>query len=142
MQTLESLRDLPSVSALLTNPESSALREQFGRQAATNALRIVLSDARESVKIGRIGAPSQKDIIQCAYRMLDLREASQLRPLFNLTGVILHTNLGRAVLSDAAIEAAVSAMRNTVALELDLGTGRRGDRDDHIRELLCELTGA
>ena len=142
MQTLESLRDLPSVSALLTNPESFALREQFGRQAATNALRIVLSDARESVKSGRIGAPSQKDIIQCAYRMLDLREASQLRPLFNLTGVILHTNLGRAVLSDAAIEAAVSAMRNTVALELDLGTGRRGDRDDHIRELLCELTGA
>lgn len=142
MRTSGSLRDLPSVSALLMTSESSPLQERFGRRAATNALRSVLHDAREFLKNGGDGVPSHQDIVQRAYRQLELQDVSGLRPLFNLTGVILHTNLGRAVLAEAAIEAAASAMRSAVALEFDLGSGRRGERDDHVRELLCELTGA
>ena len=136
------LRDLPSVSALLTSSESASLRGRFGRQAATDALRSVLDDARESLRSGRTAARSHLDIVQSAYRLLDLKNLSDLRPLYNLTGIILHTNLGRAVLAEAAVEAAVAAMRNAVALEFDLDTGKRGERDDHVRDLLCELTGA
>ncbi|TGN38122.1 L-seryl-tRNA(Sec) selenium transferase, partial [Paracoccus liaowanqingii] len=68
--------------------------------------------------------------------------ATRLRPLLNLTGTVLHTNLGRAILADAAIAAASAAMAAPLALEYDLQTGGRGRRDDHLRGLLCELTGA
>jgi L-seryl-tRNA(Ser) seleniumtransferase len=142
MRTSGSLRDLPSVSALLATSESSLLRERFGRQAATDALRSVLTSTRAAIRSKNAAIPSDKDIVLSAYTLLDRQDRSTLRPLFNLTGIVLHTNLGRAVLSEAAIEAAASAMRDAVALEFDLGTGRRGERDDHLRELLCELTGA
>jgi L-seryl-tRNA(Ser) seleniumtransferase len=136
------LRDLPSVNTLLVTSESAALRERFGRKAATEALRSVLGEARKAIRSGPAANPSNSEILSSAYAILDRQGRSKLRPLFNLTGIILHTNLGRAALAEPAIEAAASAMRDAVALEFDLGTGKRGERDDHVRELLCELTGA
>ncbi len=73
---------------------------------------------------------------------MEEEDRSGLRPLFNLSGTVLHTNLGRAVLAEAAVEAAAGVMRDPVALEFDLSAGERGERDDHVRALLCSLTGA
>ena len=115
--------------------------ERFGRVAATAAIRDVLEDARKAI---RSGAPAMHgaDIVRKADDALAGGDRPSLRPVFNLTGTVLHTNLGRALLAKEAIDAAVEAMREAVSLEFDLGGGKRGERDDHLRDLLRELTGA
>jgi L-seryl-tRNA(Ser) seleniumtransferase len=80
-------------------------------------------------------------IAALALARLEAADAPRLRSVYNLTGTVLHTNLGRAVAAEAAIAAAAEAMRHPVALEYDMETGRRGDRDDILRDLLRELTG-
>jgi L-seryl-tRNA(Ser) seleniumtransferase len=140
-QVKASLRHLPSVDTILQMPELSGALESFGRASVTEAIRKVLSDEREAVKSG---APLSSNM-HLAERVLHFLETSgqpSLRPLFNLTGTVLHTNLGRAILAEAAIEAATRAMRQAVSLEFDLSSGGRGERDDHLRALVCELTGA
>ncbi|KAB2683425.1 MULTISPECIES: L-seryl-tRNA(Sec) selenium transferase [Brucella/Ochrobactrum group] len=140
-QIKTSLRHLPSVDAILRLPELAGASENFGHASLTEAVRKVLHDEREAVKSG--AAPSSNMLL--AERVIHLLEASvqsSLRPLFNLTGTVLHTNLGRAILAEAAIEAATQAMRQAVSLEFDLSSGSRGERDDHLRALVCELTGA
>jgi L-seryl-tRNA(Ser) seleniumtransferase len=129
---------LPSVDALLQAPEAEVLLERFGRGAVTGMLRAVLSDRREA---RRFGAPAAAIIDETADR-LEARFARSQRLVFNLTGTVLHTNLGRAPLPPEAAEATAEALRGATNLEYDLATGRRGDRDDHIVPLLRELTGA
>jgi L-seryl-tRNA(Ser) seleniumtransferase len=119
-----------------------SLTERFGRPAATGAIRAALDEARLALRAGAGPAPTVEALAIGARIRLEAQARSALRPLFNLTGTVLHTNLGRAVLAEAAIEAAVAAMRNPAALEYDLDTGERGERDDHVRGLLRELTGA
>jgi L-seryl-tRNA(Ser) seleniumtransferase len=138
----ERLRDLPSVDAVLKTTAAPVLLERFGRTASTNAVRAALGDARTALQAGATAVPSVDDITREALARLEGEDRSGLRPLFNLTGTVLHTNLGRAILAEAAVAAAVAAMRDPVALEFDLSAGKRGERDDHVRALLCELTGA
>jgi L-seryl-tRNA(Ser) seleniumtransferase len=134
-------RALPSVTAILNTAVAAELVQRFGRMASTEAIRETVAQAREAMKAGA-AAPAAQDIAQQALTRLDARGRSNLRPLFNLTGTVLHTNFGRAVLAESAIEAATAAMRDAIALEFDLSTAKRGERDDHVRTLLCELTGA
>jgi L-seryl-tRNA(Ser) seleniumtransferase len=136
------LRKLPSVDEVLRTPEAGRAVERFGRPAVVAAVRTVLAAARQATRSGGGAAPDSREIADSARRHLDTEAMPSLRPVLNLTGTVLHTNLGRALIADVAIEAAEAAMRDAVALEFDLDGGRRGERDDHLRGLLCELTGA
>ena len=132
-----SLRKLPSVDEVTRSDAMAAPIGRFGRSAVVNAVRDALAAARRGG-----GQGSVSDIVQNARAKLEADARPNLQPVFNLTGTVLHTNLGRALIADAAIEAATVAMRNAVALEFDLGGGKRGERDALVRDLLCELTGA
>jgi L-seryl-tRNA(Ser) seleniumtransferase len=136
------LRDLPSVSAVLNTSAAAALLERYGQNASTNAIRATIEVARTALQEGERIVPSAERLAIESRARLEREDRSGSRPLFNLSGTVLHTNLGRAVLAEAAVEAATAAMRNPVALEFDLEAGKRGERDDHVRGLLCELTGA
>ena len=107
-------------------------------------LRLHLDSLRHSAVSGTLScaAMSENAIALTLAASLEDRVRRHLRPVFNLTGVVLHTNLGRAVLPDEAREAVAEALKWPVNLELELATGRRGDRDSLVESLLCELTGA
>ena len=90
----------------------------------------------------RSSARPAADVIDEAADHLAARFARSQRPVFNMTGTVLHTNLGRSPLPPEAAEAAAEALRSATTLEFDLATGQRGERDDHVSGLLCELTGA
>ncbi|MBB3773352.1 L-seryl-tRNA(Ser) seleniumtransferase [Angulomicrobium tetraedrale] len=138
-----SLRDLPSVDLVLRTPGGQLAVDRFGRLPATLAIRVALDEVRACVLAGQLASlPTPDHVALAAADALEHGARASLRPVFNLTGTVLHTNLGRALLAEEAVEAAVAAMRSAVALEYDLATGRRGERDDHVRELLIDLTGA
>src|SRR5580698_3340811 len=136
------LRDLPSVSAVLNTSTAAILLERYGHKASTEAIRATIEVARAALQKGEPTVPTAERLAIESCARLEMEDRSGSRPLFNLTGTVLHTNLGRAVLADAAVKAAVAAMQNPVALEFNLTAGKRGERDDHVRGLLCELTGA
>jgi len=136
------LRSLPSVDEVLKADAATLAIAQFGRSAAVAAVRQTLEAARAALREGKRQANAPEAIAGTALARLTAGARSTLRPVFNLTGTVLHTNLGRALLAEPAIEAAVAAMRSAVALEFELLSGKRGERDDHLRELICELTGA
>ncbi|MFN8645141.1 MAG: L-seryl-tRNA(Sec) selenium transferase [Gemmatimonadales bacterium] len=129
-------RDLPSVDRLLRDPGIAALLERAPRNAVVAAARAAV----EAVRAGRGGPPA--DWAEEVADRLAEQALPSLRPLLNATGVVLHTNLGRAPLGAAALAAVAAVAGGYSALEFDLATGARGHRADHCRTLLAELTGA
>ncbi|WP_310534824.1 L-seryl-tRNA(Sec) selenium transferase [Novosphingobium sp.] len=127
----------PSIDALLRLPAMADAVALYGHGAAVLILRAVLDDCRAAAEL-----PSPVDLVARATARLSDLARPRLRRVFNLTGTVLHTNLGRAVLSDAAITAVTMAMRDPCALEFDLDSGGRGDRDSLVEGLLCDLTGS
>jgi len=134
---------LPSVDRLLHRGETEALIAQYGRAAVTDAIRYVLAGLRVS---GPTSDPpsdiSAEAILGRVSEHLREQFTPSLRRVFNLTGTVLHTNLGRALLPDEAIAAVMAAAREASNTEYDLARGQRGDRDDHVERQLCRLTGA
>ncbi|MDA0786736.1 MAG: L-seryl-tRNA(Sec) selenium transferase [Proteobacteria bacterium] len=133
---------IPSLDRLLQAPAAIALAESHGRSATVAALRAALDTARAALAAGDAVDLAEDAFAQTAAARLEREAAPGLRRVFNLTGTVLHTNLGRAPLAEAAIMAMADAARGASNLEYDLESGKRGDRDVHVEELLCELTGA
>ncbi len=137
----EELRRLPSVDALLNDPSAASLIATEGRERVVTALRTALAHARDAIRAGA-DAPPRAALIAHAQQALAEKSALLDAPLINATGVVIHTNLGRAPLSRAAQQALLTAAADYTALEFDLHTGERGRRGALLETLLCELTGA
>jgi L-seryl-tRNA(Ser) seleniumtransferase len=136
------LRDLPQVQRLLEQPGAERLAARHGRIALVAALRAVLEAARAALLQGAGPVPTQPDaLVTQAAALLAAGGQPHLGRVINATGIILHTNLGRAPLARAAIEAAVAAA-GYCNLEYDLTTGSRGRRGAGVEPLLCGVTGA
>ena len=134
-----------SVDRLLRAPDGAALIDAYGRQPVTQAVRDDLAALRRRIAVE--GADAHADaaegaIIGRVAAALEATLAPSLRPVFNLTGTVLHTNLGRAPLPPEAIDAVVAVAGRASNLEYNVATGKRGDRDDHLDDWVSKLTGA
>lgn len=136
--------DIPSLDRLLNSVSFQPLLSTYGRTQVLTLLRdhldslrgLALADGLKQTALAVDAIASELN------QRLSALSQTNLRPVFNLTGTVLHTNLGRALLPECAVQAVVQAMTSPANLEFNLETGARGDRDDLIENLLCELTGA
>ena len=134
---------LPSVDKLLQHPRTAALLEGYGKTQCTQAIRAALGEARNRwLAQAGSSADGADALLDAAEQKLQQLFAPRLKAVYNLTGTVLHTNLGRALLPQEAIDAVVQALATPSNLEYDLADGGRGDRDDLVEDLVCRLTGA
>ena len=134
-------RALPSVDRLLQQPRVAGLIAQHGRPLVVETIRAVLDAQRAAMAQSADIADETTLIERCAERLAATMRPS-MRPVFNLTGTVLHTNLGRALIGTIAAAAAMQAMTRAVNLEFDIDGGARGERDSHVEAWLRRLTGA
>ena len=165
-----SLAFLPGVDRILRRPEVEACARAYGRALVVESVRAVIDGLRAAARgegSGVGGAPhppgpgpasepgpgprpgpradaedAERIVVEAALRRVRAAAAPSLRPVLNLSGTVLHTNLGRAELPEVAIEAMAEAARSAVNLEIDLATGKRGERDAHVEAWIARLTGA
>jgi len=135
------LRQLPSVDELLRSETAVSLIAAHGHDQTTAALRRVLDDSRTAILAGGAIAPANEALLAQAMARLNAQALPSLRPVINGTGVIVHTNLGRAPLSDAAVTSVAAIASSYSTLEFDLDSGKRGSRSVHAAELIAHLTG-
>ena len=139
------LRELPSIDRLLKHPKSEPLLTRFNRDYVTEKCREVLDELRQSIRLGKPlddGELDDERILGRIEKQIDRNQQPGLMRVINATGTVLHTNLGRALLPQAAIEAVRQAGMHPVNLEYDLDQGKRGKREESIERLLLDLTGA
>lgn len=141
---LATVQELPSIDRLLHHEAFTALQARYGHQQVVQQTRAHVQHLREQALQGVL--PLQQvqpePLAQAVQQRLQQQTRSRLQPIFNLSGTVLHTNLGRALLPDDAVQAVARVMRQPVNLEFNMDAGARGDRDDLIEPLIRELTGA
>ena len=135
------LRNLPSVERVVSSDILAAAVATYGREWLVDLTRDALAQARQDILAGG-EPPCLDDIAEAVRHAVDELVTPSPRPLINATGVVIHTNLGRAPLSKSAIAAADAVSRGYSDLEIDLATGRRGSRQAHLQSLLRQITGA
>ncbi|OTA15348.1 L-selenocysteinyl-tRNA synthase [Xenorhabdus vietnamensis] len=142
-QVINSLyRQLPSIDRLLREPEITSLIVSHGQTQVVDILREMQEQARLNIREHQALPEWSDDWAASLHRRLERGQTSALQPVFNLSGTVLHTNLGRALLAETAIDAVTQAMRSPVTLEYSLEGASRGHRDRALAGLLCMLTGA
>lgn len=141
MKTQDELRKLPSVDRMLQEADVAELAAQWGHELTVEAVRETLDAARQAIRGGKICPPADA-LAREAGERLAAQLLPTLRPAINATGIIVHTNLGRAPLSTEAREAMDAVALSYSNLEYDLEAGRRGSRYVHAEAILCRLSGA
>jgi L-seryl-tRNA(Ser) seleniumtransferase len=136
------LAAIPSVDRILQDPRLAPAIARHGRPLVVGELRALLAEYRSAMKAGAALPPNEDAIALGLLNRLEAAARPSLRRVFNLTGTVLHTNLGRAPLPAEAIQAGAAALAEPSNLEYDLETGERGERDDHLEALLCRITRA
>ncbi|HLK55363.1 MAG TPA: hypothetical protein VKU00_02290, partial [Chthonomonadaceae bacterium] len=137
------LRSLPSVNRLLAAPTVARLTDHVPAALLTEAARTVLDVVRTSLLAdAHASPPSEEELAGRVVAEAQRRTVPSLQRAINATGVVLHTGLGRALLADAARDALLAVAEAHALVEIERETGKRGERRDHVRGLLCELTGA
>ena len=139
----ELLRELPAVGKLLARDKAHKWLAAHGEAVVADALRAAVERHREMIQAGEWnGSGLDESVLQMAEEIIAEQSRPSLRRVINATGIVLHTGLGRAPLSQDAIEAIRAGAAGYCNLELDLDSGERGRRIDHVNALLCKLTGA
>ena len=140
MTIIDTPKQLPSVDRLVNTPSVQELVRKHGLALVTHCAQNVLMNVRQSVVAGN--ATNMAALVQSVLPEIERISLPSIRPVYNLTGTVLHTNLGRATLPESAIQAMVDVARGASTVEFNLETGKRGDRHKHAEALLCQLTGA
>lgn len=143
------LKKLPSIDKLLQSPNLMANVKSFGHESVKSIAREQMDALREALINENKPANSWisnpnflEELCQRISEAVEAKFSSTMIPVFNLTGTVVHTNLGRASLPSEAVESMVTAATNATNLEYDLASGKRGDRDSHLERAICEMTGA
>ncbi len=136
------LRSLPKTDELLARPEIAAVLDRVPRALVVDAVRDAIDGVRDRLLGGDAIEPSAEAIAREAVARAELAMRPSLRPVVNATGIIVHTNLGRSLLSKAAAQAVHDVATSYSTLEYDVDSGERGSRHTHVESLLCRLTGA
>jgi L-seryl-tRNA(Ser) seleniumtransferase len=141
-QTATLLRELPSIDRLLNHARCAALLTRYNRDYVTQKCRAALDQLRANIRQGKGQFLNDDAILDQVEAQVELESRPGHIRVVNATGTILHTNLGRALLSQAAIDAMVAVAGKPINLEYDLAAGKRGKREETLEQLLVDLTGA
>ncbi len=138
----ELLRQIPPMDTLLSEPWVSRYEKDLGRPAVKAVFSDIIGEIRKSALEGNEPSADRGRIALEARKRLESYDTPSLKRVVNATGVVIHTNLGRSCLSEAALKAVIECAENYSTLEYNLASGDRGHRNDHVEWLLCQATGA